>query len=159
MCPHISLTLGSPSSSAFLAHKRLFRHESSSLISKRQPGSLTITSASLCYHLPRASQLDTRKLRYAAAHFHVPLETFTCMQWVEKKNELELIEPMRYMTVAGCTRNIICPVPISTCQFTASSIQQISGRHRIHALVQMLAGGLPSFCAMEPNPGTKKEYP
>ena len=60
MCPHTSLTLVSPSPSAFLAHKRVFQHEASSLISKRQPGSLTTASASMCYHLPRVYQLDTR---------------------------------------------------------------------------------------------------
>ena len=60
LCPHTSLTLGSPSCSAFITHKRLFQHEISSLISKRKPGSSTITSASLCYHLPRVCHLYTR---------------------------------------------------------------------------------------------------
>ena len=60
MCPHTSLTLVSPASTAFLAQKRLSQHETSSLICKRQPASLTTTSASLCYHLPRVYQLDTR---------------------------------------------------------------------------------------------------
>ena len=46
-------------SSAFLSHKRLFQH-GTSVISKRQSGSLTTTRASLCYHLPRVYQLDTR---------------------------------------------------------------------------------------------------
>ena len=40
------------------------QHEASSLISKRQSGSLTTTSASLCYHLPRVHQLDTRTAAY-----------------------------------------------------------------------------------------------
>ena len=60
MPAHIAHAFVSPSFSAFLAHKRLLQHETSSLISKRQPGSLTTTSASLCYHLPRVYQLDTR---------------------------------------------------------------------------------------------------
>ena len=48
---HIAHYLVAPSPSAFLSHKRLIQHETLSLISKRQPGSLTTTSASLCYHL------------------------------------------------------------------------------------------------------------
>ena len=39
---------------------RQLQHETSSSISYSQPGSLTTTSASLCYHLPRVYQLDTR---------------------------------------------------------------------------------------------------
>ena len=37
-----------------------FQHETSSVISRRQPGSLTTinASASLCYHLPRVDQLN-----------------------------------------------------------------------------------------------------
>ena len=36
-----------------------FHHETSSSISKRQPGILTTTSASLCYYLPWVCQLQT----------------------------------------------------------------------------------------------------
>ena len=67
------------------------------------------------------------------------------------------------MAAAGCKRHIFCPVPIK-CQFTASSIQHVSGRLRTQALRQMLAEGQPSFCKIkkcifEPNPATKNEYP
>ena len=56
-------------SSAFLAHNGLFQHETSSLISKPQPGRLTTTSGSLSYHLLRMYQLDTRTVRVAISRF------------------------------------------------------------------------------------------
>ena len=67
------------------------------------------------------------------------------------------------MAAAGYKRNIFCPVPIN-CQFTARSIQHISGRLRTQqALVQMLAEGCAELLqkknAIEPKPGTKIEYP
>ena len=66
------------------------------------------------------------------------------------------------MAVAGYARNIF-PYFNYLSQFTASSIQHVSGRLRSQALLQMLAGGLPSLSkkknAIEPNPWTKNEYP
>ena len=48
-------------------------------------------------------------------------------------------------------------------QFSASSIQHVSGRLGTHDLVEMLAGRLPSLLqkknVIEPNSGTKTEYP
>ena len=52
------------------------------------------------------------------------------------------------MAAGGYKRNIFRPVPTS-CQFTASSIQHVPGRLRTQPLVQMLAGGLPSFCRVK----------
>ena len=44
------------------------------------------------------------------------------------------------MAEAGCKRNTFCPASINH-QFTASSIQDVSGRLRTQATVKMLAGG------------------
>ena len=52
------------------------------------------------------------------------------------------------MAAAGYKRITLCRVPINY-KFIASSIQHVSRRLGTQALMQMLAGGLLSFCEMK----------
>ena len=57
-----------------------FQHKVSSLISKRLPGSLTTTSARLCYHLPRVYQLQTQTESLAKV-LGAPLSKHASLRW------------------------------------------------------------------------------
>ena len=57
---HLEDVSEDPNLAAVYVPRRVQLSSTSSVISTRQPGILTTTSASLCYHLPRVYHLDTR---------------------------------------------------------------------------------------------------